>query len=73
MRETNLLPDPTRGQEAFNQVRDYILGKDWYVVDSMPTDQVNTIAVEEIKAKWDKVTNRELRDKWNKMIDKLKL
>lgn len=21
------------GQEAFDQVRDYILGKDWYVVD----------------------------------------
>lgn len=69
----NLFPDPTSGQEAFNQVMDYILGKDWYVADSMPTDQVNTIAVEEIKAKWDKATNRELRDKWNKMIDKLKL
>lgn len=69
----NLLPEPMNGQEAFNQVRDYILGKDWYVVESMPTDQINTIAVEEIKFRWDKVTNRKLRDKWNKVIDKLKL
>lgn len=72
-REKNILPDPTSGQEAFDQIRDYILGEDWYVVDSMPTDQVNTIAVEEIKAKWNRATGRELRDKWNKMIDKLKL
>lgn len=72
-REENILPDPTSGQEAFDQIRDYILGKDWYVVDSMCTDQVNTIAVEEIKDKWNRATSRELRDKWNKMIDKLKL
>lgn len=39
----------------------------------MCTDQVNTIAVEEIKDKWNRATGRELRDKWNKMIDKLKL
>lgn len=63
----------TNGQEAFDQVRDYILGKDWYVVESMSTGQVNTIAVEEIKAKWDRATNKELRDMWNRMIDKLKL
>lgn len=72
-REKNILPNPTSGQEAFDQIRDYILGEDWYVVDSMPTDQVNTIAIEEIKNKWNRATGRELRDKWNKIIDKLKL
>lgn len=69
----NLLPEPMDGQTAFDQICDYILGKDWCVVDPLSKDQINTIAVEEIKAKWDKVTNRKLRDKWNKMIDQLKL
>jgi hypothetical protein len=38
----------------------------------MPRDQVNAIAVEEIKNKWDSVTGRILKDKWNNVIDKLK-
>lgn len=59
-------------KEALDEVISHILGKDWYVVDSMPRDQVNAIAVEEIKNKWDSVTGRILKDKWNNVIDKLK-
>lgn len=40
------------GQEAFNELRDYFLGEDWYVVDPLGTSQVNAIAVEEIKQKY---------------------
>lgn len=59
-------------KEALDEIINHILGKDWHVVDSMPRDQVNAIAVEEIKNKWDSVTGKILKDKWNNVIDKLK-
>lgn len=65
--------DPITYEQALQQLIEYILGKDWYVVDPLSGIQVNAIAVEEIKSKFDKLTYRRLRDKWNKMIDKLKL
>lgn len=63
---------PISGQEAFDEVAKYILGDDWYIVDSVSNDQGNTIALEEIKRRWDGVTCREIKDKWNNLIDKLK-
>ena len=51
---------------------DYILGKDWYVVDPLSQNQVNAIAVDEIKKKFDILTNKKMKDKWNNIIDKLK-
>lgn len=64
--------NPMSDKEALRELIDYILGKDWYVVDPLSNDQVNTIAVEEIKRKFDLLTNRKIKDKWNSIIDKLK-
>lgn len=65
--------EPLTYKEALQQLIEYILGKDWYVVDPLSVNQVNAIAVEEIKNKFDKLTCRRLRDKWNKILDRLKL
>lgn len=59
-------------RQAMQELIDYILGKDWYVVDSLSQAQVNAIAVEEIKRKWDMLTNKKLKNKWNNLIDKIK-
>lgn len=72
MKENNILPEPISGQDAFNEIIDYILGKDWYVVESMSTDQVNRIALEEIKGKYDLLTGRKFKENWNKIINNLK-
>ena len=68
----NLYPNPISGQDAFNEIRDYMLGKDWYVVDPTNTDQVNAIALQEMKDTWDMYTGKKMKDKWNNLIDKLK-
>lgn len=43
---------PLAPQEALNELIDYFLGKDWYVVDPLGPTQVNAIAVDEIKHKF---------------------
>ena len=42
------------GQTALNELCDYFLGKDWYVVDPLPNMQVNPIIVYEIERKYRK-------------------
>ena len=64
--------EPMSDRQAMQELIDYILGKDWYVVDPLSQAQVNAIAVEEIKRKWDMLTNKKLKDKWNNVINKLK-
>lgn len=41
---------PMEAQEAVNELCDYLLGKDWYVVDPLRPAQVNAIIVDDIKA-----------------------
>ena len=43
--------EPMSDRQAMQELIDYILGKDWYVVDPLSQAQVNAIAVEEIKGK----------------------
>ena len=63
---------PMSDRQAMQELIDYILGKDWYVVDTLSQAQVNAIAVEKIKREFDILTNRKLKDAWNNIIDKLK-
>ena len=65
--------NPLTYEQALQQLIEHILGKDWYVVDPLGATQINAIAVEDIKSKFDKLTYRRLRDKWNKTLYKLKL
>jgi hypothetical protein len=62
--------EPMSDRQAMQELINYILGKDWYVVDPLSQAQVTAIAVEEIKRKWDMLTNKKLKDKWNNIIDK---
>lgn len=43
---------PLAPQEALNELIDYFLGENWYVVDPLGPSQVNAIAVDEIKRKF---------------------
>lgn len=72
MKENNNLPESISGQDAFNEIINYILGKDWYVVESVSADQVNRIALEEIKNKYSLLTRRKFKENWNKIINNLK-
>ena len=42
-------------QKAINEICDHLLGDDWYVVDPLTTEQVNTIIVYEIEMKYKRV------------------
>lgn len=64
--------EPMSDRQVRQELIDYVLGKDWYVADPLGQDQINAIAVEEIKRKWDMLTYRKLKDKWNNIIDKLR-
>ena len=46
--------DTMSEQTALNELCDYFLGKDWYVVDSLSNMQVNPIIVYEIERKYRK-------------------
>ena len=50
----NYSEDTMSGQTALNELCDYFLGKDWYVVDPLPNMQVNPIIVYEIERKYRK-------------------
>ena len=50
----NYSEDTMSGQTALNELCDYFLGKDWYVVDPLSNMQVNPIIVYEIERKYRK-------------------
>ena len=50
----NIFPETTSDKEAFRKLMNHFLGEDWYVVDPISHDQVNTIAVAEIIRKFPK-------------------
>ena len=56
-----LIPAPMDAQQALDILTSYLLGDDWYVVDSMSTEQCNAIVVEQILDKYSK--------KWQKDWD----
>lgn len=51
--DCGLLPPPMDAQVALNELRRYILGEDWYVVNPISIEQCNTeiVAAIEIKLK----------------------
>lgn len=44
--------NPITDREMVQEIIDYFLGEDWYVVDPLATVQINAIALDEIKAKY---------------------
>jgi hypothetical protein len=49
-----LYPAPMEAQEALDILTSYLLGDDWYVVDSIGPKQVNAIITEQILDKYSK-------------------
>lgn len=43
-----LFPPPTNAQEGLRILMKHFLGNDWYVVDPLCNEQVNTVAIYEI-------------------------
>lgn len=56
-----LIPAPMDAQQALDILTSYLLGDDWYVVDSMNTEQCNAIVVEQILDKYSKKWQKD----WN--------
>ena len=58
--------EPLKSIKAQNAIRiliDHFLGKDWYVVDPLTSEQVNAIAVDEIIKKYPKGKFRRIKNK----------
>lgn len=48
---------PIQAQDALNELCEYLLGEDYYVVDPLGPTQVNAIIVDDIKAKYPPVNS----------------
>lgn len=46
--EDNIFAPPISGQECFDILKDHFLGSDWYSVNPLPTEQINTEILAEI-------------------------
>lgn len=51
-----IMSPPMDAQVALNELCKHLLGENWYVVDPMSTEQVNTNIVYEIERKYKRVT-----------------
>ena len=56
-----LIPAPMEAHQDLDILTSYLLGDDWYVVDSMSTEQCNAIVVEQILDKYSKKWQKD----WN--------
>lgn len=63
---------PIDGERAFYEITEYILGKNYYIVDPLSQDQANAIILEDIKKKYDRLNNTKIKKAWNKFIDKFR-
>lgn len=59
--EGNIFAPAMSGQKAVNFLKDYLLGEDWYSVNPLPTNQVNTEIVISILEKYSKKYKKEIR------------
>lgn len=48
---------PIQAQDALNELCEYLLGKDYYIVDPLNNSQANAIIVDDIKAKYPPVNS----------------
>lgn len=57
----NMFPPCLDAQTALNFLTDYLLGEDWYVVDPLCQQQINTEIVSNILSKYSKKYRKEKR------------
>lgn len=53
--DCGLISPPMDAQVALNELKDHLLGEDWYVVDPMNQEQVNTNIVYQIEKRYKRV------------------
>lgn len=70
----NIFPPPLESQMAIGLLKDYLLGENWYTVNSISQEQINTEIVFEILFRYSKRFKREYKimKKKSKMIGFLK-
>ena len=70
----NIFPPPLEPQMAIGFLKEYLLGEDWYTVNPISQEQINTEIVFEILFKYSKRFKREYKimKKKSKMIGFLK-
>ena len=70
----NIFPPPLESQMAIDFLKNYLLGEDWYTVNPISQEQINTEIVFEILFKYSKRFKKEYKimKKKSKMIGFLK-
>ena len=70
----NIFPPPLEPQMAIDFLKAYLLGEDWYTVNSISQEQINTEIVFEILFKYSKRFKREYKTmkKKSKVIEFLR-
>ena len=63
----NMFPPPLNGNCAIDFLANYLLGENWYSVNPISADQINTEIVHEILYKYSKKYRKEFRQR-NKNI-----
>lgn len=58
-RDCGILSPPTTDREALDFLRIYLLGEDWYVVNPLGSEQVNTEMVHDILYKYSRKYRKE--------------
>lgn len=51
------------GQEAFNELVDHFMGRNYYIIAPMPNIQANAVILEEVKRAYPKGSLRKIRDR----------
>lgn len=57
----NMFPPPLNVQLALQFLKDYLLGEDWYVVNPLGQEQINSEIVAEILNKYSKKYRKEVK------------
>ena len=61
-RNCGILTPPTTDREAVEFLLDYLLGEDWYVVDPLSHEQVNTQMIHAILLRYSRRYRKEVKE-----------
>lgn len=62
----NMFPPALDAQLALQFLKDYLLGEDWYVVNPLGQEQINSEMVAEILSKYSKKYRKEVKQRKKK-------
>ncbi len=62
--DDNMFPPSLSAQEALYFLKNYLLGKDWYVVNPLSEEQINVELVNDILLKYSKEYRKEYKRNW---------